>query len=292
MYRIAILGCENSHADAFLGFIAEGRFPEVSVVGIYSNEEEASRRLHEKYGVPVLVTPDGAVGKVDGVMITARRGDLHSPYAAPYLASGIPMFLDKPITQNEADGVRLMAQCKKHGVRLCGGSTCAHLPEVSELSRIAKSGEIGAVIGGHLACPIQLSSVYGGFYFYAEHLVDVMLRVFGTKICRVRVEKSPHAWNMLADYGDFTVCGTWGEGAYYYSCSVLGKTGIATRQMPITTESFLPEMEEMTALLRGGAMQKTYEEFLLPVFVLTAADRAALSGEWEEIHPIILSEDI
>ena len=74
--------------------------------------------------------------------------------------------------------------------------------------------------------------------------------------------------------------------------AVLGKTGIATRQMPITTESFLPEMEAMTALLRGGAMQKTYEEFLLPVFVLTAADRAALSGEWEEIHPIILSEDI
>ena len=290
MYKIAILGCENSHADAFLGFIAEGRYPEISVVGIYSNEEEASRLLHEKYGVFVLSSPDEAVGQVDGVMITARRGDLHSLYAAPYLASGIPMFIDKPITRGEEDGLRFMAECKKHGVRLCGGSTCAHLPEVAELARLAKEGFLGDVIGGHIACPIQLESIYGGFSFYAEHLIDVMLRVFGTGVRRVRVEKSPRARNMLADFGDFTVCATWGEGAYYYSCSVLGQKSITTRELHVTTESFLPEMEAMLSLLRGGAMQKTYEDFLLPVFVMTAAERAANSGEWEEIPAITFSE--
>jgi predicted dehydrogenase len=290
MYRIAILGCENSHADAFLSLIAEGRYPELEVVGVYSNEEEPPRLLREKYGVEILPAPTKAVGRVDGVMITARHGGLHSAYAAPYLASGIPMFIDKPITKETEDGLRLMAECKKRGIRLCGGSTCAHLPETKALSKAVKTREVGETLGGHLVCPIQGNSPYGGFSFYAQHLVDVMLAVFGKGIRRVRVEKSPQAWNMLADFKDFTVCGTWAEGAYYYSCSVLGKEGIRTEKLTLGKDCYAHEMDDMMALLRGEAMKKSYEDFILPVFVIHAAECAAQSGEWEEIPPIDLSE--
>ena len=42
MYKVAILGCENSHADSFLNFIIkEKKFPDVEVVGVYTDEEEA-----------------------------------------------------------------------------------------------------------------------------------------------------------------------------------------------------------------------------------------------------------
>ena len=37
-------------------------------------------------------------------------------------------------------------------------------------------------------------------------------------------------------------------------------------------------------------MKKSYEDFILPVFVIHAAECAAQSGEWEEIPPIDLSE--
>ena len=42
MYKIVILGCENSHANNFLRLIAEGHYPEIEVIGIYSNEPEAA----------------------------------------------------------------------------------------------------------------------------------------------------------------------------------------------------------------------------------------------------------
>ena len=290
MYKIAILGCENSHADAFLSLLAEGRYPDITPIGVYSNEEEPPRILNEKYGVPILSSPEEAVGRVDGVMITARHGGLHSVYAAPYLDAGIPMFIDKPITAEEKDGLRFMAQCKKRGVRLCGGSTCANLRETVALARAVKTGEMGALLGGHIVCPIQRNSPYGGFTFYAEHLVDVMLRVFGKGVRRVRVEKSPDAWNVLADYGDYAVAGTWGEGISYYSVSLLGKKGIRTETLTFSRESFAHEMDDMAALLRGGAMQKSYEDFLLPVFVIGAALHASESGEWEEVRQIHLPE--
>ena len=73
MKKIAILGCENSHADAFLACIgSKGEFSDVSVVGVYSNERAAAERMHEKYGVPMMEHYADAVGQVDGIMITAR----------------------------------------------------------------------------------------------------------------------------------------------------------------------------------------------------------------------------
>ena len=78
MKRIAILGCENSHADAFLSCIRNNeKFADVEVIGVYSDEPEASERLHQGYGVPVLASYGDALGKIDALVITARHGDNH-----------------------------------------------------------------------------------------------------------------------------------------------------------------------------------------------------------------------
>ena len=99
MYKIAILGCENSHANNFLRVIYKEKLvSDVEVVGVYSYDMEAAQKLHEEYGVAVAESYDAFVGKVDGIMITARHGDNHYKYAKPYLDSGIPMYIDKPIT--------------------------------------------------------------------------------------------------------------------------------------------------------------------------------------------------
>ena len=109
MKRIAILGCENSHANAFLKFVRdEKKFSDVEVVGVYSDDTEASLKLKEKFNVPVLEDYADAVGKIDGLVITARHGDNHYKYAKPYLESGIPMFIDKPITVKEDEAVAFM----------------------------------------------------------------------------------------------------------------------------------------------------------------------------------------
>jgi len=134
MYKLAILGCENSHADNFLRLIAEGKYPQMEVIGIYSNEPEAAKKLHDKFGTPIMEHYGDLAGQVDGVIITARHGDNHFLYAKPYLADGIPMFIDKPITCSNAEGEEFMAEAKARGIRLCGGSTCAATEETYALA--------------------------------------------------------------------------------------------------------------------------------------------------------------
>ena len=46
MFKIAILGCENSHANNFLSQIYDEKlYPDIEVVGVYSNEPAASDKL-------------------------------------------------------------------------------------------------------------------------------------------------------------------------------------------------------------------------------------------------------
>ena len=110
MYKVAILGCENSHANGFLDTVNNRKIvSDIEFVGVYSDDRAAAEKLREQFGVPVMERYDELVGKVDGVMITARHGDNHLKYARPYLDSGIPMFIDKPITCTE-DDARVLAR--------------------------------------------------------------------------------------------------------------------------------------------------------------------------------------
>ena len=62
MKKIAILGCENSHADAFLKCIKEKeKFRDVSVIGVYSDDSSAAEKLNEKFGVPIMESYADAV---------------------------------------------------------------------------------------------------------------------------------------------------------------------------------------------------------------------------------------
>jgi len=278
MYKIAILGCENSHANNFLSLIANGSYPDIEVMGVYSNEPEAAAKLNEKFGVYVMKSYDELCGKVDGIMITARHGDNHYKYAKPYMDDNIPMFIDKPITCSEEDAIAFMREAKNKNVRFCGGSTCAALNETLELADMVKEKMVGDVRGGSLACPIYLDSPYGGFYFYAQHLTEVMLTVFGEEVKAVSANKYDGSLTFTAHYDTFNVVGTYLEKVSYYTVSLYGAKRAESRVLNFTPDSFRHEMNDMHDLLEGKPMKKSYESFVSSVFVMNAILRSLENG--------------
>ena len=288
MYKIVILGCENSHANNFLRLIAEGHYPEIEVIGIYSNEPEAVQKLHDTYGTPIMADFADAVGQVDGVMITARHGDNHYKYAKPYMEAGIPMFIDKPITCTEEEAVTFMREARARGIRLCGGSTCAALAETLALAEDVRTEAQGKVRGGAVVSPYQPNSPYGGFTFYAQHLIEIMTTVFGEGVECVRVDEREGAMTFTARYADYSVQATYLSGVGYYSVSLYGAKAVRNEILHFTSDSFRHEMNDMLDLLYGEPMKKSYESFIHPVFVMNALMRAKQSGVWEDIRPILL----
>ena len=285
MFKIAILGCENSHANAFLDFIAQGEFPDVEAIGVYSNDLEAAQRLNEKFNVPIMQSYDELVGKVDGIMVTARHGDNHLKYAEPYLTSGIPMFIDKPITVSEQDAVTLVDEAKKYGVRLCGGSTCAYVSETVELKQHFAALDPESIVGGSIICPVMMENAYGGFFFYSQHLVQVLVEIFGEDPIALSANRKGGNIYATVEYPAFSVSITFAEDVIYYFAELFTKKEFISRKLHINSDSFKCEMKAMDALLHGEEMEKSYLSFIKPVFILNAIYRSMNNdGERVEIQ--------
>ena len=286
MKKIAILGCENSHANAFLKYIkTKEEFSDIEVVGVYSDESESSEKLRDEFGVSIMDSYDEAVGKVDGIVITARHGDNHYKYAKPYIESGVPMFIDKPITVDEGEAVEFMKELQRAGVRICGGSSLGHDNFVKTLKAEVESGIEGRTLGGIVRAPLQSSSSYGGFFFYAQHLVEIVCGVFGRYPKSVLTTVSGDQTTVIFRYGDFDCVGLYVEkNNLYYACRMSEKS-CHGEYLKKTEDNdwYYMEFSEFHSLLSGGEQNITYKDFIAPVFVMNAIKRSIDSGKEEAV---------
>ena len=286
MFKIAILGCENSHANSFLNQLKNGRHPDTTVIGVYSDEEAPCKKLHDDFGVYVMKSYDELVGQVDGIMVTARHGDNHYKYAKPYLASGIPMFIDKPITCDGNEAVEFMREAKKNGVRLCGGSSCKYLPGVVEMAKQIAEGAYGTVRGGNVCAPLAMTSPYGGFYFYSQHLVQMMTTIFGNDVEEVSAIACNNEAAFVAKYKDFPITGSFSSEGWYYHATVFGGKDLKADKFEFTSYPFECELDDMHDLLCGKEMKESYDDFIRSVFILNALEASMKSGKAEKVNVI------
>ena len=287
MKKIVILGCENSHADMFLGFMkGNEKYADLQVAGVYSDDKTAAEKLAEKYGVKVMSAYDEAVGRVDGVIVTARHGNNHYKYAAPYVKTGVPMFIDKPITVNEGEALKLARECKAAGVRLTGGSTCVHDERVQTLKNEHDDNKDGKTISGFIRCPINLKNNYGDFFFYSEHLVGIMSTIFGYYPESVKAYKNAEKITVVFRYKDYDVTGLYVDRNNLYYAMRIAENGVHGEELPINelNPCFKMEFNSFYGLLCGEKQRLSYEDFIAPVFVLNAIQRSLESGNEEKIN--------
>ena len=302
MYKIAILGCENSHADAFLKFIygeqkedgasyvkvSEPVVNDVEVIGVYSDEEAPMEKLSKMFGIPKMKSYDELVGKVDGIIVTARHGDNHYKYAKPYIASGVPMFIDKPITISEKEAVEFKAELIKNNVKVVGGSVCGLYATIQKYKKIIENKEMGEVYGGSVRAPMDAQSTYGGFFFYSQHLVQMMCEMFGYYPKSVTAVKHDNHYNCLFNYDNVDVSGTYINGNYRYYAGIDCADGSLLEPCEFGT-AFVDEFMHFHTILTGGEMHQSYDDFFAPVFILNAIVRSYENGTCEKV---LRAEDI
>ena len=287
MYKIAILGCENSHADQFVNFIKNNeQFSGIEVVGAYTCDETAEKNFHEKHGIYMAKNYDEFVGKIDGLIVTARDGRNHLKYARPYFADRIPMFIDKPITSSTRDALELARLAIENGVKLCGGSSCINFEEIKSLAEAVKNAEKCTVYGGSLRAPINMNNPYGDFWFYSQHLVQMMQAVFGYYPKTVKAYTSGAAVNVVVRYDEYDVFLNFVDMNFKYFISASLKDGVVSYTEPDTSKIFQLEFMDFYTILCGGEPRQSLKDFIAPVFVLEAIERSLKSGSEESVEEI------
>lgn len=285
MKKVVILGCENSHANKFLAKIAEGgEFADIEVIGIYSDELDTAKKLNEQFGVKIMESYDEAVGMVDGVIITARHGANHYKYAKPYMTSVVPMFIDKPITITEEEVSLFMSELKEKGIRVSGGSSIRHTDEILLLKEEHENEVGGATLSGFVQAPLNIYEEYGGFYFYAQHLVEMVLEVYGRFPLSVTAKQNGKQIHTIFHYENFDCVGLYSSTSPRYYASRVSTEGCHSCHYENGLgNSFAREFGEFKNLLNGGEQKLSFEEFAAPVFVMNAIKRSLGSGKEEPV---------
>ena len=283
--KIAILGTENSHALAFAKLLKDPKYADIELCGIYGYDTDANMGILDIWpGIESAPSPYAFLGRVDGVVITARHGTHHYEYGLPYIKAGVPAFIDKPFTVEQHHADELIAVAETASTPLCGGSCLKFARELEPLRAavLTPVSEWGNVIGGHFTAPVDLDNPYGGFFFYTQHLVQMVLRVFGGGIDSVRAAGNGDTITALFRYPAYDVSGLYGPGVY--SASIAFQQKLLYTEIGDVIDLFDAELLEFADMLRTGSMPGTYAELAYPVTVLQALYKALETGREIRLH--------
>ena len=196
------------------------------------------------------------------------------------------MFIDKPITVSEGEALEFMRALKAHGTQISGGSSLKQDEGVQLLRRESEEKAHGETLGGYVRAPYQRENAYGGFFFYAQHLVEGVCEVFGRYPKSVIADKNDDRVNVIFKYDGFEVYGVFIEGNYVYNVTRFSEEkssgGDLIRNVPGNVWSLM-EAEEVYELMSGAESSISYEDFISPVFIMNAIERALASGKEEAV---------
>jgi hypothetical protein len=179
-----------------------------------------------------------------------------------------------------------MRTLRNAGIRITGGSSLKHDKVVSEL-KADRQGEVGGkTLGGVVRAPIDMGSKYGGFYFYAQHLVESVLEIFGRYPLSVNAVRNENQITVTFKYDGFNVSGFFTERNYvYYACRFSEETTVGGDLVSTDEHSwFRLEFDEFYDVLMGAEQKMLYNDFISPVFVMCAIERSLNSGAEEPIN--------
>ena len=284
MFRVGILGTENSHAMAFAQILNglnpdfAGQFDDFRVVAVGGIDPEASKNVAEKCGIDTIVEkPEDMLGIVDAVMITCRDGKYHASYARPFIEAGIPAFIDKPFTSNPEEALALAKLAKEKNVPLVGGSSVKLTDAVLKLKALAdETGE--DLVGGDVTAPVSLVNDYGNFWFYASHLVECCLTIFGQHPEWVWANRTDRGVTVIVHYAGFDVTNHFIENVYDYTGSVITPKGVCHEVISLDS-IYAKECACFADMMRNGVMSHSYDELVAPVCLIAAIEKSFETGE-------------
>ena len=184
---IGIIGAENSHTIG-LGrlFNIDKKFPGAEIKYVWGETDEFAKAAMEKGNIPEQVKdPKEMIGKIDALIVDHRHPKYHLEAAWPFVEAGIPAFIDKPFCYRASEGRDFLQMAKEKGTPVTSYSSIAHSSATFDIMEQIKSmDEISQVVR---TGPVDLGSIYGGFFFYGTHTVQPLLYMFGENVEEVRV---------------------------------------------------------------------------------------------------------
>lgn len=121
--------------------------PDVSVTHVWCDDADDASHVAKASHIPNIVAePTDVIGHVDAVIIPTDKGHEHVERARPFIEAGLPIFIDKPMTDNTNDLQQFIAW-HKQGKPFLSTSCMRYADEYVDLrNRVSEVGELRLII--------------------------------------------------------------------------------------------------------------------------------------------------
>ena len=274
MFRLGIVGSDNSHAEAFsrlTNLDGADRIPDVQVTHIYGTDEARTKEVAANSKIPNIVTrSEDMIGNVDGILCVWRHASRHKGDALPFIKAGIPTFVDKPLAHTAADARELIDTAEQAKVGFTSFSTLRFcVPTVQWLASLKDT--IGAPVSGVSTGPAEVDSEYDGLCFYGIHTVELMHATFGYGVTSVTATELNKYIMAVCKYANGPIVALnfqYGK-PYVFHISAFGEKGYSDHKVDSGT-SYVEGLKVIMEMMRTGTWPLTPQQLLEPIQVLNA----------------------
>lgn len=216
--RAGIIGLDTSHVLAFTQTLNKGpknpadaaKVAGIKVVAAYpqgSKDIASSTKRVPEYtekvkalGVEIVDSIPALLDKVDVVFLESNDGRVHLEQIKPVLAAKKPVFIDKPISGDLVDAIRILDLIKASGTP----AFCSSSLRFGKGVQAVRAGSIGKVKSAETFSPASLEPTHVDLYWYGVHGCEALFTVMGTGCQSVK--------RGTTEDGKIMVTGTWDGG--------------------------------------------------------------------------------
>jgi predicted dehydrogenase len=233
--KIGIIGTESSHVDHIIDFLnVQQARPSCRVVALAGGDEGRNSQLARLGAIDIVTeSSEDLLRFADALIVTTRHGGCHRVQAAPFLAEGRPVLIDKPLACSVADAQEIFATATAHSALVTSYSTLRHLPVTKQLvSELPSLGPLRSVV---TTGPADENSPYGGIFYYGIHPADIALLLAPGDIGQVRADRVGESIVADAKVGQARVTVNLVQpgpnGPVPFHALAVGQSGVATSEL-------------------------------------------------------------
>lgn len=153
-----------------------------NVTHIWTDDPEDALRVSRASLIPhVVARPEEVIGEVDAVIVATDKGHEHVERCRPFVEAGLPVFVDKPLVDNEED-LLVFAEWVRQGKAILSSSSMRYAKEFMPYR--LSTNELGEI-------RFATITTSKSWERYGIHALEAIYPIFGPGFVSVRNTGSP-----------------------------------------------------------------------------------------------------
>jgi len=230
------------------------RIPRARVTHIWTDDPSDARRVAKASLIPTIVKKaEDVIGEVDAVIISTDKGSEHVERCRPFVEAGLPVFVDKPLVDNEED-LKIFSDWLASGKPIMSSSCMRYCKEYMPYRN--STHDIGEMRFVSITTPKSWER-------YGIHALEGVYPILGPGFISARNTGSNDR-NIVhfkhSSGADFVVAAVYDMFGAFGVLELCGTKGHAFAAMSDTFYAFKTQLEAFITFLRTGNRQFEFSE--------------------------------